>query len=69
MQFNTGPLSAEPNAFQKACAKKETAGKPPSPGGRVERTVLPLELVAQCKLHNARIGQQPGIVPEVAGVG
>jgi len=61
-------VAAEPRfALKKRRAKKEAAGKLSFPGGRWSE--LGLELVAQCELHHARIGQQSGVVTEVATVG
>jgi hypothetical protein len=43
---------------------KETAGKRSSPGGTSFRFRSSLELVAQCELHYARVGQQTRVVTE-----
>jgi hypothetical protein len=44
--------------------QNKTAGKLASPGGTVISFKLALELVAQCELHYARVGQQTRVVTE-----
>jgi hypothetical protein len=68
IQLNTGSVPAERSFNVEESAHQKAAGKLSLSGGPLIRTVPGLELVAQCELHRAWVGQQSSVITEVAGI-